>query len=64
MKEEKPWTVVSEVRTHGRSRVHTDCPFCSAPLEIYLWSLAGSGKKRCACGAALYRDGVARKETP
>lgn len=30
-------------------------------VVIYLWSIAGNGKKLCACGAALHADRVARK---
>jgi hypothetical protein len=28
---------------------------------IYVWSIAGAGKKLCECGAALHADHVARK---
>ena len=39
----------------GRSTVYVDCPFCGHATEVYIWSLAGSGK-RCgnpACRAYL-----------
>ncbi len=36
--------------TIGRSEAYIMCPFCSRTVRVYLWSLAGSGK-RCVCGA-------------
>lgn len=36
----------------GRSTGSIVCPFCATLVEVYLWSLAGSGK-RCECGALL-----------
>lgn len=59
--EERPYETRHRSRAHGRSSVFADCPFCAAPVVIYLWSIAGSGKKLCSCGAALHSDGVARK---
>ena len=41
--------------------VVAECPFCGSTVTIYLWSIAGNGKKLCSCGAALHSDGVARK---
>lgn len=42
----------------GRSSVLAVCPFCSATVKAYLWSLAGGGK-RCGCGALLGSSGNA-----
>lgn len=39
---------------HGKSTMMVRCPFCEKELEVYIWSLAGSGK-RCSCGALLGR---------
>jgi hypothetical protein len=33
------------------------CGFCCAWIKIYVWSLAGSGK-RCTCGALLTNGGT------
>ena len=30
---------------HGRSTMMVKCPFCEEEIEVYIWSLAGSGKK-------------------
>lgn len=46
--------------TMGRTRVEIICPFCSARVIAYLWSLAGSGK-RCECGVKFDHYGNARK---
>lgn len=36
----------------GRSSCLVDCPFCDVRgLRVYVWSLAGSGKKCPHCGA-------------
>jgi hypothetical protein len=59
--EERPYTTSGRVSAMGRSRVDAQCPFCDRSVTIYLWSIAGSGKKRCLCGAALHTDGIARK---
>ena len=59
--EERPWKARDRSRTFGKSSVIGDCPFCAAPVVIFLWSIAGCGKKLCSCGAALHSDGVARK---
>jgi len=45
----------------GKSSVVATCPFCNGSVTIFLWSIAGNGKKRCSCGAALHSDGIARK---
>jgi hypothetical protein len=58
---ELPYTTRGLVRTLGRSSVTAECPFCGVPMVIFLWAIAGNGKKLCECGAALHRDGVARK---
>lgn len=44
----------------GRARVSVDCVFCGSEMIVYLWSLAGSGKK-CHCGAKLHHDGSMTK---
>jgi len=36
---------------HGTSTVMITCPFCKAKTEAYIWSLSGSGKRCCGCGA-------------
>ncbi len=59
--QERPYVVRDRARTPGKSSVDADCPFCGASVVIYLWSIAGNGKKLCACGAALHADRVARK---
>jgi hypothetical protein len=59
--EERRYTTSNRVRTPGKSSVIADCPFCAGPVVIFLWSIAGNGKKRCPCGAALHADGLARK---
>jgi hypothetical protein len=48
--------VVRRHRTSGRSSVTLCCPFCSAHVTAYLWSLAGGGK-RCYCGAMAGGNG-------
>lgn len=59
--QERPYTMRDRVRTTGKSSVIAECPFCAAPVVIFLWSIAGNGKKLCACGAALHSDRIARK---
>ena len=59
--EARPYTAHSRVKTMGKSSVVAECPFCGTPVVIFLWSIAGNGKKRCSCGAALHTDGFARK---
>lgn len=59
--EARPYTAHDRVRTMGKSSVVAACPFCGASIVIYLWSIAGTGKKLCVCGAALHADRVARK---
>jgi hypothetical protein len=34
----------------GRSYCYITCPFCRERVKVYIWSLAGGGK-RCPCGA-------------
>lgn len=34
----------------GKSTCVIRCPFCKQDVTVYMWSLAGSGKK-CLCGA-------------
>ncbi len=34
----------------GRTSEVATCPFCGAKVVVFVWSLAGSGK-RCECGA-------------
>jgi hypothetical protein len=45
------------LRQFGRILVRLTCPFCSEPVQAYLWSLSGSGKK-CACGAVCGPTGA------
>lgn len=45
---------------HGRSTMMVKCPFCEEELEVYIWSLAGSGK-RCSCGALLGMYGCVKE---
>jgi len=45
----------------GRTSEVAECPFCGGSVVIYLWAIAGNGKKLCPCGAALHNDRVARK---
>jgi hypothetical protein len=59
--EERPYSTTGRTHSVGRSSVIARCPFCDREVTIYLWSIAGSGKKKCLCGAALHADGVARK---
>ncbi len=59
--EERPYKARDRVRAMGKSSVVAECPFCATSVVIFLWSIAGNGKKLCSCGAALHSDGVARK---
>lgn len=59
IKENYAFGFVSE---HGRSRCKIKCPFCSDIITVYLWSLAGSGKK-CSCGA-IHTGGYTIKYEP
>jgi hypothetical protein len=61
--QERPYRTGGRVSAMGKSSVVATCPFCDGPVTIFLWSIAGNGKKRCSCGAALHSNGVARKET-
>lgn len=58
---ERPYELRDRVSRVGRSSYLTTCPFCEATVVIYPWSIAGNGKKKCRCGAALYLDGQARR---
>jgi hypothetical protein len=35
----------------GRANGLLDCPFCGTTCRVYIWSLAGGGKKCPGCGA-------------
>jgi hypothetical protein len=59
--QERPYTTRDRVSTMGKSSVVAECPFCGAAVVIFLWSIAGNGKKLCSCGAALHSNGIARK---
>ncbi len=59
--QERPFTVDHVNPAVGKTTASVTCPFCDAHVTIFVWSFAGHGKKRCACGAVLYRSGVARK---
>lgn len=45
-----PFTLYGRVDLVGRSYAYLDCPFCGAQVKVFIWSLAGGGKK-CTCGA-------------
>jgi len=59
--EERPYRTSNRVRMMGRTSEVAECPFCGRSVVIYLWAIAGNGKKKCPCGAALHDDRVARK---
>jgi hypothetical protein len=59
--EARPYTARNRVAAMGKSSVMAECPFCDASVLIFLWAIAGNGKKLCTCGAALHSDGIARK---
>ena len=59
--QERPFTLTNVTRGVGKTSATATCPFCAAVVTIFLWAFAGNGKKRCPCGAVLYRSGVARK---
>lgn len=42
----------------GRTNVQVDCPFCGSQVTVFVWSLAGGGK-RCQCGALFGSGGTA-----
>lgn len=48
---------VRKFEEHGRTRVVLECPFCSAKITAYVWSL-GAGGKRCGCGALAGSNGA------
>lgn len=37
----------------GRAKGRTQCVFCDASVEFYIWSMAGSGKKCYNCGIRI-----------
>lgn len=59
--EERPYQTSGRTRAMGRTSEMAECPFCGASVLIYLWAIAGNGKKLCPCGAALHDDRIARK---
>jgi len=59
--EERPYRARNRTALMGKTSVMADCPFCGTAVLIFLWSIAGNGKKLCACGAALHSDRIARK---
>lgn len=65
--EEREYTVESHGADLDVSRRPTQltavaaCPFCGARAKLFLWSLAGSGK-RCACGAMFWAGGRATRD--
>jgi len=59
--QERPYRTRDRTRRMGRTSETAECPFCNASVVIYLWAIAGNGKKLCSCGAALHADRVARK---
>lgn len=48
----REWLAIAGSTTSavGRTSFMAKCPWCSAVILIYAWSLAGCGK-RCPCGA-------------
>ena len=65
--QERPFTMSGTTPSAGKTSAIATCPFCNAAVVIFLWAFAGNGKKKCPCGAVLYRRGVAKKlvlETP
>ena len=59
--EERPYRTSGRTSAMGRTSEMAECPFCGGSVVIYLWAIAGNGKKLCPCGAALHNDRVARK---
>jgi hypothetical protein len=56
----RAFTTYGRSSSMGRSTVQADCPFCTIRVTIYLWSLAGGGKK-CTnnkCGAIFTSFGI------
>lgn len=41
---------------HGRTTAWLDCPYCGYPVQVYIWSLCGSGKKCPKCGVIHHRE--------
>lgn len=65
--ERLPYTLYGYLGEHGRSRALVCCPFCFHKFEIFVWSLAGSGKRCPNCRAFFglnyaYRDQVEVKK--
>lgn len=52
---------IEYVREHEASYVLLRCPFCSAIVKAYVWSISGRGKK-CECGALLTLKNARRKQ--
>ena len=50
-----PWRT-ERLNVMGQVVLVLSCPFCECVTEVYLWSLAGSGK-RCDCGAKFEISG-------
>ena len=59
--QERPFTMSGTTPSAGKTSAIATCPFCGASLIIFLWAFAGNGKKKCPCGAVLYRHGIAKK---
>lgn len=60
-KEARPHTRRAGRSEMGRSYDYITCPFCQVEVKVYLWSLAGSGKK-CPCGAKHSHFGFTLKD--
>lgn len=45
---------------NGKIVLKFQCPFCTAEMRAYQWSLCGGGK-RCDCGALFGGTGQAHK---
>lgn len=55
--EQRMYATFNPISEMGRSRVTAECPYCGEHLKVYLWSLAGGGK-RCPCGALITKYGA------
>jgi hypothetical protein len=53
----RPYETFNPISEMGQSRVTAECPYCGRHLKVYLWSLAGCGK-RCPCGALITKHGA------
>lgn len=58
--EQREWTQLWHRSEMGKTRIGIRCPFCSAEVTAYVWSISGGGK-RCSCGAMFSAFGKARK---